>query len=154
MIVLQNQRLLKITVDNVLTKHENTIRVLFLATEKNTILKYILLNFLDEESFNKIKPLNSQTTLFSSNPVLCLLEEIDVFDSNPKYGLLNSINNLVFLKNGQQSDNTLNRYGSDFNHQSRNLLIATKFNIIKMPVANCESRSNYFSCLSLMDPYW
>lgn len=121
-LALANTRLLKITVDNVLTKSENLIRVLFLATEHNTIHKYMLLNFLD----NSIK---------STQPALCLLEEIEIFDSNSKSNLINSINNLVLFK------------------PSRDLLIATKFNVIKMPLAQCDMHTNYFSCLSLMDPY-
>ena len=145
MLVLPNKCLLKLTVDNVITKNENTIRVLFLATEDNTILKYMLINFLDhDDSFNKIKPTNTQLS-----PTLCLLAEIEIFESNSKQNAQNLINNLVFLENS-----IAHKDSSKFVRSSRNLLIATKYNLIKMPVANCESHTNYFSCLSLMDPYW
>ncbi len=146
MLVLPNKRLLKLTVDNVITKNENMIRVLFLATEDNTILKYMLINFLDhDESFNKIKPTNTQLS-----PTLCLLEEMEIFESNSKLNAPNLINNLVFLVENSNA----HKDSSRFVRSSRNLLIATKYNLIKMPVANCESHTNYFSCLSLMDPYW
>ena len=144
MLVLQNKRLTKLTVDNVLTKNEEIIRVLFLSTEDNTILKYMLLNFLDfDDSFNKIKPTNIQIT-----PTLCLLEEMEIFESNSKMNLPNLINNLVFVKQQRSKESPR------LVRPTRNLLIATKYNLIKMPVANCESHTNYFSCLSLMDPYW
>ena len=146
MLVLPNKRLLKLTVDNVITKNEKMIRVLFLATEDNTILKYMLINFLDhDESFNKIKPTNTQLS-----PTLCLLEEMEIFESNSKLNAPNLINNLVFLVENSNA----HKDSSRFVRSSRNLLIATKYNLIKMPVANCESHTNYFSCLSLMDPYW
>ena len=144
MVVLPNKRLLKITVDNVLTKNDKVVRMLFVATDQNTILKYMLINFFDEELFNK-SPTSPSGGGGGLNymPTVCLLEEIDIFEPNSKANSVNSINNLVFLKNDKNPM-----------HQSRHLLIATKFSLIKMPVSNCESHTNYFSCLSLMDPYW
>ena len=136
MVVLPNKRLVKITVDNIMTKNDKVIRVLFVATDQNTILKYMLVNFFDDVNFNKIS-----VTSQSMTPITCLLEEIDIFET--KANLLNSINNLVFLK----TDLSPRR-------QRRYVLVASKFSLIKMPVANCETYTNYFSCLSLMDPYW
>ncbi len=133
--VLPNKRISKIIVDNVLTKHQNNIEVLFLATETNTILKYMLLNL--EIALNNLNNRNV-------NPLVCHLEEIEIFESNLK-GKLNLINNLVLFDNLYEKTNN--------ERSERSVLIATSVNFLKMPVANCKAQTNYFSCLSLMDPY-
>ena len=43
-IVLPNKRLIKLLVDNVITKQMSEVDVLFAATEYNTILKYTIIN--------------------------------------------------------------------------------------------------------------
>ena len=129
-LVTPNKHLLKIVVDTVLTKHQNNVDVLFIASEYNTILKYAFFNSITDQTKNILPEIGQ--------PTVCLLEEVEIFDSNSKY-LINSINNLVLL--------------DQFERSTRYLLIATSLNLIKMPVANCEAQANYFSCLSLMDPY-
>lgn len=125
-IVLQNKRLVKIAVDNVLTKHENDVDILFAATEYNTIMKYTILN---SEIKSKV------------SPNVCLLEEIEIFDRTRK-DMLNSINNLVLLETTKFT-----------NRLNRNLIVATKFNLLKIQVSNCESQTNFHGCLSALDPY-
>lgn len=78
-VVLENNRLVRITIDNINTKHGN-IDVLFAATESNTIQKYTILG-------------NSQR-----EPTSCLIEEIDLFEPN-KQAILNSINNIAIIGN-------------------------------------------------------
>jgi hypothetical protein len=134
-LVLPNKRISRIVVDTVLSKHQNSIEVLFLATETNTVLKYMLLNLDDA-----ISNINGKDV----HPMMCHLEEIEIFGSNFK-GRLNLINNLVLFDNLYEKTN---------NHISeKSILIATSVNFLKMPVANCRAQTNYFSCLSLMDPY-
>ena len=123
-LIIENHRILKIVVDSVQTKHNNLIKMLFIATEHNTILKYMVLNM------KSINQENNKAIL----PTTCLYEEIEITDRTVP---MNSINNLVLLSKPN----------------SRNLLIATSSNLIHMPVANCEVQSNYFGCLSLMNPY-
>jgi hypothetical protein len=138
-IVISNHRLTKLVVDNVLTKNQENIKMLFIATEHNTILKYMLLNM---DLSSKIGQQHQYQF-----PSVCLLEEIEILDQNNKK-YLNSINNLMLWS----KDFSLEEESSG-SSKNRNLLISTSFNFIKMPVANCESQQNYFSCLSLMDPY-
>lgn len=139
-IVIQNHRITKLVVDNVITKNQNNIEILFISTEQNTILKYMLLNMdTSPISFSSKENLQQQQPF----PTVCLLEEIEILDqSNKNY--LNSINNLVLLSQN---------FDLEDSSKMRSLLISTSFNFIKMPVANCEAQLNYFSCLSLMDPY-
>lgn len=127
MVVLPNRRALKLVVDSLVTKHQNNVDVLFLATEQNTILKYMVSS--------------STTAPTSSNPMVCFLEEVDVLDAERKKSN-NAINNMVLLDTSIRSSST-----------NRELLIATSFNLVKMSVANCETQTNYFSCLSALDPY-
>ncbi len=131
-IVSTNLRFTQIVIDNILTKNQEYVKVLFISTEQNTILKYMLLNT------------NSNSEHF---PTVCLLEEIEIFDHSIMK-LKNSINNLVLLSNNYYSGNENTGV-----LKMRSLLISTSFNFIKMPVANCESQLNYYSCLNLMDPY-
>lgn len=125
-LVMSNKRSLKLVVDTVKTKHKNDIQMLFIATEYGTILKYMLLN---------MNPMLQK----SHTPTACLLEEIEVLDplihtAQKPTGL---INNIILLSQSS----------------SRSLAIATDSSVIKMPIANCQAQTNYFNCLSLMDPY-
>lgn len=81
LVVLENNRLLKIIIDNVDTKHEN-IDVLLAATGRNTIQKYTIL------------------TNGKRQPTSCLIEEIDVFEPN-RQSIPNSINNIAVIKTVQ-----------------------------------------------------
>lgn len=116
-LVLANRRAHKLVVDSVQTKHQNNLDVLFIATEQNTILKY----------------------MSSSGPqnMACLLEEVDIFDAEQKRSD-NAINNMVVLEK---------EVGG------RELLVATSFSLVKMSLASCEMQTNYFGCLSSLDPY-
>lgn len=135
-LVVPNKRINKLIVDNVVTKHQNNVDVMFLSTEYNTILKYMIINedyILTPTAPQKIE---------KHSPTVCLLEEIEIFDSTFK-NFENSVNNLAILEKEK----------SNFERSSRHLLIATSFNIIMMSLSNCELQTNYFSCLSTMDPY-
>ncbi len=130
-LVLPNKRISKLVVDNVISKHQNSVEILFIATEQNTILKYMLLNL--EAAI---------TTSPSTVPVVCHLEEIELGAAiHSKVDTYNLINNLVLLD------------GLDSESRRPSLLIATSHTVVQMPVANCKAQANYFSCLSLMDPY-
>jgi hypothetical protein len=127
------ERLNKITVDTVLTSNGNTIDIVFLATEENTILKYMLLN-------------STTTSSATMLPVSCLLEEIEILkrENNNNLKSFDTINNLKILEKTDTNNLTNSR---------RDLLIATNSKFIRMPVADCELKNNYFSCVSTMNPY-
>jgi hypothetical protein len=123
-IVASNRRLTKLVVDNV-----NDVSVLFVATDSNTILKYMLINMgLGRSS--------------SSNnlPIACHLEEIELFNDDAKQ---NMINNIVLIESQKGSSN----------QTERSVLIATSTNVIKMPLAVCGTKTTHFSCLASMNPY-
>ena len=125
-LVLPNQRLLKLVVDSVVTKHQNTIEVLFLATERNTLQKHMVIN------------MDAHLASATQAPNVCHLEEIEVLESTTS-SQRGVINNLVLLKASKDT--------------SRNLLVATSTNLVRVPVANCEMQVNNLGCLALMDPY-
>jgi chondroitin sulfate proteoglycan 4 len=125
-LVIPNKRTLTLAVDTVTTKHNNDIRILFIATEYGTILKHMVLNM---------------NTMVQKNhaPTTCLLEELEVLDPSTHTKAISAeqINNIILLNQAS----------------SRSLLIATTSRLIKLPIANCQAQTNYFNCLSLMDPY-
>ena len=123
-LIIPNSHIKRLVVDNVLTKHNDELKMLFISTEYNTILKYMILNML-----------NSKATFKTPLPTTCLLEELEILDSSIQPD--DSINSLKLLSQPT----------------SRSLLIATSSSLVKMSIANCAVQNNYFSCLSLMDPY-
>jgi len=78
-IITEHYRLNKLAIDTIRTKHNQLTNMLFLSTDQNTILKYML---LDNNKNNK------------KAPIACLIEEVEIADrSLPP----SSINNLVLL---------------------------------------------------------
>lgn len=146
-LVLPNRRALKLVVDSIVTKHQNTVDVLFLATELNTILKYMISSPLTTTSATISSNTGSTSASGSASAqstMVCFLEELDVLDDSERNKRpINAINNMILLDDASSSRRTA----------TRDLLIATSFSLIKLNVANCESQTNYFSCLSGLDPY-
>ena len=132
-LVVSNQRLLKLAVDNVVTKNQEDVDILFIATEHNTIQKYTVIKPAGADSFELGPP---------KVPTVCLLEETEVIDPILKKPP-NSINNFVLVNDLSAIEKPSSRF----------ILITTSFNVIKIPIANCQSQTNYFSCLSMLDPY-
>jgi len=117
-LVTSNRRLTKLVVDSL-----NGIDVLFMATDSNTILKYMLINM-------DLSRLSSSNNL----PIACHLEEIELFHAEPSKS--NMVNNMVLI---ESRINLLKQ-------TERSLLIATSSNVIKMPLAFCETKTTHFSC--------
>lgn len=121
-LVASNRRLTKLVVDSI-----NDIDVLFMATDSNTILKYMILN-------------KELSRLTSNLPIACHLEEIELFNVESKQNL---INNMALIESRKSSSK----------QSERSVLIATSSNVIKMPLALCDTKTTHFSCLTSMNPY-